>query len=375
MEHLVNRGQPRLSLIIGARNDGYMGNFNWRFETVLNYLGDNLQRLGRLNEVEVVVTDWGSEIPLHTVLSLNSAVRQIIRFILIPPDLAYRIQGESEFPIVIAQNAAVRRSQGEYIAQTDSDILFTPEFLVTLFEILDDRLNIGIPVDQALIVAKRRQIPWEYVSCNPPIHEINWFVRYFGDFLPVDRVEGFGFAATGMMMMHQRLWKECSGYDERLIHWGWMEIDLGLRITHKYPWFDLRSIEFEDLYSDDIKLTHKYSWFDSKNPGLTVFHLEHYHPDSHRMPTRRLNPMNRDNVFHPNGENWGLAGCTLEEFSYSVDTPKRQLTGDKQPTSVRLTSKLLTIIVRVVLFSVWSLLKDITIDCFKILRHHFSYHS
>lgn len=344
-EYLATRSRPRLSFIIGARNDGYMGNFTWRFETTLNYLADNLQTLGRLDDVEVVVTDWGSQVPLHTTLSVNCAAKRIVRYLLVPSELAVRLQGDSEFPIVLAQNAAIRRSRGEYVTQTDSDILFTPEFLLTLFEILDGRRIIGSPVDHTLIVAKRRQVPWEYISQSPEIAKLDFIIRRFGCFLPVDSVKEFGFAATGMMMMHRHLWEECRGYDERLIHWGWMEIDLGLRITRAFPWFDLT------------------------REGSTVFHLEHYHPAGRRTPTRKYNPMIRDNSYCPNNEHWGLGAYALEVFTYPDDGPQKELTGVGQLPPVRPDPRLLTALVQITLVSVWRWLKQAAADRLGILRH------
>lgn len=316
---------PKLSFIIGARNDGYMGNFNYRFETTLNYLADNLKALGRLTDVEVVVTDWGSKMPLYRVISLNRFARQIVHFILVPPDIAHNLQGNSEFPIVLAQNVAIRRSRAEFIAQTDSEILFTPDFLAALFELIDGKRNIDASVDKTLIVAKRRHVPWNYISRNPKIQELDWFIRQFKYFLPVDIIPEFGFAATGMMMMHRRLWQECGGYDERLIHLGWMEIDLGLRITQKYPWFDLLK------------------W------GVTVFHLEHYRPKSRGISTRKLNPMVRNNLFFPNNDQWGLNGYPLEVFTYPSDASDKELIQCGEQKSIQLNSVLLIAIVQVIL--------------------------
>lgn len=285
---------PRLSLIIGARNDQYMDNFKWRFQTSLNYLADNLQRLGRLDDVEVVVTDWGSDVPLDTVLSLNRAAKRIVRFVLVPPDLARQLQGDSEFPIVLAQNVAVRRSRGEYIAQTDSDILLPIEFLERLFAILDDGYVKDVPVDATVVVCKRLHIPWVCGHWRLSLPQLDWFVHRLRCFLHEHPITTIPFEATAFCMMHRRMWGECGGYDEQLIHWGGMEVDLGLRVTRRYPCVSLN--EF----------------------GVTLFHLEHYHPSSERRTTRKINRMPPDNVYCPNDEGWGLAKHVLQEFTYSV---------------------------------------------------------
>lgn len=319
--HLV----PKLSLIIGARNDQYMGNFTWRFETALNYLGANLEQLGRLDDVEVVVTDWGSEVPLYEVLALNAPAGQIVRFVLVPPTLAQELQGDSEFPIVLAQNTAVRRSRGEYIAQTDSDILFPIEFLERLFAILDDGYVKDVPLDAALVVCKRLHVPWLCEHWRLSLPQLDWFVGHLRCFLHEHPITSIPFEATAFCMMHRRMWEKCGGYDERLIHWGAMETDLGLRVTRRYPCVSLN--EF----------------------GVTLFHLEHYHPSSERRATRKINRMTPDNVYYPNDEGWGLAKHVLQEFTYSVSAQEIESADTEGNQRMHVNSRFTLIIAQVLL--------------------------
>lgn len=339
--------RPQLTLIYVARNDNYMGNFRWRFETALNYLADNLFHLGRLGDVEIVITDWGSGEPLHTALTLNPIARRITRYVIVPSDLAKQAQKDSPFPIVIAQNAAIRRSRGEYIAQTDSDIMFTPEFLAPLLDALYAGRAAGVSLDHTLIFAKRRHIPWTYVAAGPPIHELEWYMRRFGRLLPVDVYLGFAFAGTGLMIMHRDLWEECRGYDERLIYWGWMEIDLGLRVKRKYPLFDLRRL------------------------GLTAFHLEHYPSRKASSNPRRLNPTHFNNDYRPNDENWGLGAHELEIHEHPpTDSLLDPIT--MHNPAVRLNRRLLAVIVRTILIWLWHPIRSSLIVFFLLRRaiHH-----
>ena len=85
---------PVLSLILCSRNDQYMGNPRWRLQTALNYLAQNVQESGREEDVEVVVADWGSEIPLHTVLQLSPVAARMVSFVAVPPALARELQKE-----------------------------------------------------------------------------------------------------------------------------------------------------------------------------------------------------------------------------------------------------------------------------------------
>lgn len=325
---------PRLSLVIGGRNDRHLGNFKWRFENTLNYLGTNLKAMSRLNDVEVVIADWGSETPLHAVLSLNLQTQKIVRFIIIPPDLAQSLQGDSQFPIVLAQNTAIRRCRGEYIAQTDSDILFTKQFLERLFGILDGRKAIDLPLDQSLFVSKRRMIPQSFVIRCPDLQQVDSFTRHFGRLLPKEPmfpVKGLDlYTATGFVMMHRALWESSGGYDERLVHYGWMDVDLALRISSRYPW----------KFMDTLGVP-------------PVFHLEHRRPWS-RHPGRPYNPMRYDNVFHPNGDGWGLQRYSLVEFVYPpVEHNRADVITDFR--GLRVSYNLLLDIMHFVVGNIWQL--------------------
>src|SRR5437867_6244589 len=94
--------RPALSLILCSRNDQYMGNSRWRLETSLNYVAERVHESGRERDVEILVADWVSEIPLQEVLQLSPAAARIVSFILIPPEIARPLQKDSPFAEVLA---------------------------------------------------------------------------------------------------------------------------------------------------------------------------------------------------------------------------------------------------------------------------------
>ena len=278
----------RLSLIIGARNDAFTGNFQWRLSTTLNFIATSLEKIGRLNDVEVVVCDWGSQVPLHQVLPLSPPARQITRFVIVPPDLAAEKQKDSVFPIPIVQNVAIRRCRGTYIAQTDSDVIFTPLAMERLLMILDRRLETGIDPDQALLVASRKHIPFEFCLCEPSLTEVEDYLRLYGAMLPCEPlIPGIG-TPSALALMHRRLWEELGGYDEQYIYWGWMEIDLYIRANQRYPWQD------------------------GANAGVVLYHLEHYPNNDRTNQTRKYNRPATPDSFQVNDHTWGLADKTLD---------------------------------------------------------------
>ncbi|MCS6850941.1 MAG: glycosyltransferase family 2 protein [Gemmataceae bacterium] len=296
------RDGPLLSLVIPARNDSYMGDFKWRFATCLNYLARNLDRIGRLGDVEVVVCDWNSDVPLHRELELSPAAAELVRFLVVPPEVARPIQRDSPFPIVLAQNAAIRRSRGTFIGQTDSDVLYTPATLLALLNLLEGRVP-GVPIDRAYWAAPRRQLPYRQVQRRPSLRELDAYLLSSGSLLPQDQV-GAGYAApTALVLLHRDIWHACRGYDQRFLYWGWMDIDLALRVTQRYPLLYL------------------------SNFGVNLIHLEHYAQRNYQDPEhqpRRANFPDDDPAFEANDADWGLASHQLElaRAERVVDVPE-----------------------------------------------------
>jgi hypothetical protein len=279
--------RPLLTLVIGARNDGYMGNFAWRLETCLNFLGDNLSAIGRIAEVEVLVCDWNSPEPVEGILALNPVIAGITKFIVVPGDVAVPLQLDSSFPIPIVQNIAIRRARGLYIGQTDSDILYTKDALLHLMAVLEGKSELDVSPAQSLLVASRRHVPWELASAAPGREEIDRYLRQSGNEAPLEKlIPGFA-TPSSCAILHREVWAACRGYDETLVNWGWMEIDLYLRLCQRLPWRDLAPL------------------------GVVLYHLEHYPNNNRTTAPRKMNPMAIRDRFDTGNEDWGHPGLAL----------------------------------------------------------------
>lgn len=127
----ANTVGPILSLVLCSRNDEYMGNSLWRLRTVLEYTASKISVLGQSGEVEILVTDWGSDKPLRDVLDLSPDAAKLVSFVHVPGNVAERLQKDSPFAEVIALNAAARRARGRYIGRIDQDTLVGEGFLRT----------------------------------------------------------------------------------------------------------------------------------------------------------------------------------------------------------------------------------------------------
>jgi hypothetical protein len=304
-QHAARKDRVRrvLSLVLGSRNDAYMGNSRWRLQTALNYVAKQADELGRIEDVEVLVTDWGSEIPLLEVLRLSPAAARIVSFLVIPPGLARELQKDSPFPEVLALNAGARRASGEYIGRIDQDTLVGGRFLETFFELYEGQRHLEVPLASALLFSGHRDIPYRLAVRCPSPWIIDRFIERRGSALPVtgaDTPSPFHLKAVGIWLMHRSLWEVCGGYDERMIHMNGMEANMMHRLMKKYPMVDLGSIVGHDFY-----------------------HLEHYHPWALRKPSthRKVNahlPFWEPDRMNPNGEGWGLAALPLAAAAPSV---------------------------------------------------------
>ncbi len=281
--------KPIISFVIVAKNDDYMGNFRYRIETALNYTAQEMDRAGHADDVEILIVDWGSYIPLHAVLNLSNVARRIVRFILVPSPIAERCNQDSDLAISIAINAGIRRAAGEFIAITSGDIIQTGNFVQNFL----DSITESRQSDKALYFVRLRHIPVRYIEEEPDLRELEHYVLTTGHNLPLQPFDPpFLMGSAGTLLMHRNLWLELRGLDERLIYWGWSDIDLALRVRLKYACLD-----FTDL------------------AGAYVYHLQHGTPG---INTHKNNSPRIVNPFVVNNHKWGLVEYVFDEYPVSV---------------------------------------------------------
>lgn len=272
-----------------ARNDNYQGDYRYRLKMCLNFLVKGLTAIGRERDVEIIVCDWGSEVPLHRELALHPAARGLVRFLVVPRELAVERQGQANFGYPIGFNAAVRRARGEFIFELTADILLMPAALHSLLSVLDGTFP-EIPYREAFLPVLRRQLPMCQVRRQPSQREVEEYLQRNLALLPTDMMGcGYGFACVGVM--HRDLWHASRGLNESMLYWGWVDIDQALRITQRYPIIELA------------------------NFGVTGVHLEHFDKNNQMMASRKENPPMDTPAFEANDEQWGMRDEHLEFFA------------------------------------------------------------
>jgi len=306
---------PALSLILCSRNDEYMGNSRWRLETTLNYVGDRVEALGRADDVEVLVTDWGSDVPLRDVVKLGPAAARIVSFVTVPAPLVRERQHDSPFSDALALNVAARRARGRYFGRIDQDTLVGERFLRWFFQTVEGerRLASGVQPEKALFFSNRRDIPYRLAVRSPGLRGITTFIRLFGGRLSVLREphaagDLYWTGAVGIWLTHRDCWTECSGYDERLIYYNWTETDMICRLRPPHILVDLGELTGWDFY-----------------------HLEHYDPRASylrrapRVKNTAIDLAAPPSVVHPNSSTWGLQG-----HDFPVERAAASASGDGQ---------------------------------------------
>lgn len=306
----TKNSSPLISIVIPSRNDNYMGNPNWRLETTINFIAAELASIGRLDDVEVIVVDWGSEFPLHKELRLTDLGQHVARYIVVPVSVHEEVMNDSNLPDSIALNVGIRRSNGEYVMQLGNDVLFSASCLDKLIGSLEGENGETRWVNSTksvLMVFPHKGIPFDLVQSEPTLEELRTFIENNSSHLPVTRLIPYLWGESHGILAHRNLWFECRGFDEKLIYWGWWEIDFILRIRLKYYTFDM----FHEQ-------------------GMYSYHLEHYKPvdgDAQLLQqnpkAKRLNPY----VFGPfqaNDDDWGLGSLEFEECPNRVTGKPRE---------------------------------------------------
>lgn len=244
-----------VSFVTHGRNDNFRGNPRWRMEMCINSLALACQELGELDNIEILVTDWASDVPLSQVLRLIPAARKIMRFVYVPLEIAKPLQKDSGYPVTLAMNTTIRRASGEFVARMDLDAFFTTALVRRLFRILR-QLEPGIPVNPraCLLTAAIRHIPCQIVDREPNlgtylriVERYERMIGYTGLHLPY-------LGGSSMDILPRPLWHEMRGYNESMLYRSQMEDDLNGRVSMKYGLVDLADYGVYFFHSEHSSL-------------------------------------------------------------------------------------------------------------------------
>ena len=120
----------KFSFIAVSRNDNYGGDSKNRLENTINLLGRLIIESGKKEIFEIIIVDWGSFLPnLHKVLNIDEKIKKIIKFIIVPFEMANHYSSDSSFSEVHAMNCAFRRMSGDFFIRIDQDTIVGERFI------------------------------------------------------------------------------------------------------------------------------------------------------------------------------------------------------------------------------------------------------
>ncbi|HOJ37570.1 MAG TPA: glycosyltransferase [Ignavibacteriales bacterium] len=275
----------KLSIILQGRNDNYCGNFIERLQLSINQHIRNIVKSNTLNKVEIIVSDWGSEIPLSTKLEIDPNYSDLVRFIFTPLSICKKYEKDSPYSMPHAVNVAIRRAKSEYIFFTDSDGFLPFETFQFILSLIDNNYN-------KILFCERRDIP-KLVYENKTVEEIEKVISLYNfQMSPLFNEDNITFRGTAIGYFGKKeIFFELRGFDENMIYWGYFDLDFFKRVKSYFN-FDILS-----------------------NYNKKMYHLEHFSNLSARIEnnSRKFNSPVEPNCITRNNEYWGLANEIIYE--------------------------------------------------------------
>ncbi len=235
-----NKPKYLISFVLCGRNDNFLGDFKYRITTTINCLCRNINKIGRLKDIEVIIVDWNSEIPLAQEIYIDKEISEVCKFIYVPPEIASKFNPDNgTFTHSAAMNVGISRAEGEFVLWMSGETLFSEPSLYNLFLLLDKKNNSTFDLYKTAMYISRKDIPWQIIEKKLCLSELERYLQLHGKSLPVQ----IGFpsihAGVGATLMNKSIWEKAQGFNENFKTWGGNDVNLGLRINQSYPSFDL----------------------------------------------------------------------------------------------------------------------------------------
>lgn len=274
-----------LSILIIGKNDNYgqdangHGGVNKRLELSLNKTINNLNKLN-VNNIEVVLCDWGSENKIIDNLLHDKYTN--LKSVYVPSDICLKYN--KYFSISHAYNTAYRHSRGKYVIFWDSDCFIDYDSFVQLYNFVTEIDNQNIT--NIFWWCSRKHIPRQgYVNFNK-FEEVDEFIQKNPSLINWEQIDTRNFWGCAIaLLLPRNIAEESSCWYEKLPNWGWQDIELHNRLISKYRC--------------DVDLSQY---------GVSMYHLNHHDVNDRKEENPRYNSKN----FYANDENWGLKNEILE---------------------------------------------------------------
>jgi hypothetical protein len=286
-----------MTIVMCGRNDNFAGNFVQRLEHNLNKLIDNIEKLN-LNDIEIIVTDWGSPEDKKLYDIINLSKRDYLKFLYVPKELTKRYSPDSNFSIPHAMNAAVRRMNGKYMLSLDGDSYVPFDMFEKVYNLVKNNNR-----DYIYYWGSRYLMPYHVQTTVNNIQEMDNLIEdWKSKGMPLvhhtqlsqgwalSRVDLQNFGGGGCaILINKEIVQEANFLYEKLTKWGWMDIEFHKRIISRYECLgDL-------IYTLDAHF----------------YHIGH-HENQAGQNVHGFNTNFVSQTFNANGDNWGLGNENLK---------------------------------------------------------------
>ncbi len=227
-----------LSICLIGRNDDYGKDFKRRLRQSMDFLAYSAEKAGVLDKIEVVLTDWNSDIPLAQAVTFSPAAAGMIKFIEVPPAVAKKHNyGNTPFHTTKSINAGLRRASGRYVCMMPGDILISEFALERLFKLLTGKLAVSFDPAANLLGVPRKFIPHyceekRFFKDSADIERTLVMNDFYlsSDVFPKGLMGGYG-----PMIMSREIFVKAKGFDEHLGGWGGSDVEMALRLSCTNP--------------------------------------------------------------------------------------------------------------------------------------------
>ena len=224
---------------MNGRNDDYSPDFKRRFQQSINFLAYSAQKAGVLNDIEVICTDWNSDVPLYDELRFSEDAAKILKFVIVPPQIAKKHNWKNTpFHTTKSINVAVRRAKGKFIGYMPGDILI-PEFSIErIIRLLKGNVSTFFNPIETILAVPRKLIPENFsdgVFWGNDYENIEKTLCFFDCSLRTDAIHIGTGSNSGIVILDKYSISKNNGFHEKLGGWGFSDHEIALRQgrTHK----------------------------------------------------------------------------------------------------------------------------------------------
>ena len=290
----------KLTLSFPFRNDDYYLNAIHRLNFSLEYNCWLINKLKLKNFIDIVVVDWGSNIPLSKNLNILQQNHEIIKFIQINKNISSK-ESEVDFHISKANNSAIRKSNSEFILYTAHDLLFSETALLNLYNLLHYKYLSIKKINNSLVNIQRFFLPAELFLFTPSFEYLSKWIKT-SSLLYGDLSGNTGEGKAGHLAS-KKFWNKIGAINENFSLYGQTDTDVHSRANMIAPYYD--SFNFGiNLYKMPrgvelgrkkalLNLNTNWTSFDpkvnNKNWGLNKYHI----PLSKPLKTSKKNNLRK----------------------------------------------------------------------------------